>query len=40
MSATFLDDLYTYSFSRDTSGYEEYPPLVASYGIPSIGKIG
>jgi hypothetical protein len=40
MSATFFDNLYTYSFSRDTTGHEEYPPLVAAYGIPPVGKIG
>jgi hypothetical protein len=40
MPAAFLDDLYTYAFSRDTSRYEEYPPLIASNSIPPIGKIG
>jgi hypothetical protein len=40
MSATFFDDLYTYSFSWDASGHEEYTPFVAAYGIASVGKIG
>jgi hypothetical protein len=40
MSPTFFDDLYTYSLSRDASGYEQYSPLVAANSIPSVGKIG
>jgi hypothetical protein len=39
MSPAFLDNVYTYSFSRNTSGYEKYSSFVAAYGIPSIGKV-
>jgi len=39
MSPTFLDYVYTYTFSWDTSRNEENSSLVSAYGVSSVGKI-
>jgi hypothetical protein len=39
MSPTFLDNIYSYSFSWDSSRHKKYSSLVAAYGITSVGKV-
>jgi hypothetical protein len=39
MSPTFLDYVYTYTFSWDTSRNKENSSFVSAYGVSSVGKV-